>query len=290
MTLTFNGDRMNADVFFSIGSTHHVCQDYALANNKAPNTFVVLSDGCSSAPQTDIGSRLIAKAAEQEIARCQESLHESVAKGFLGNVLTSASNFCKAIGLEDESILATLLILRAEKSQFESLCVGDGAVVGFGKEGLLIHEYSYAGNAPYYLAYEADDNQVGSYFAQYGRYSKTSTSVKPDGTVKSIKVQAEVGKEHPYHSPYFLDKWPYDAFDMVAVLSDGVQSFVELTKSPTAGIETHSVPAVEVIRELMAFKNVVGNFVIRRCQKAFKTFKEKNWHNMDDLSVGAIVK
>lgn len=286
---------MNADVFFSIGSTHHVCQDYAIAKN-TEKPYVILSDGCSSAPDTDFGSRLIAKAAEPHVFK-ETSL---LCKETLSDVLT----FAKAMKLNESSLLATLLVLKSEEDRFESLCVGDGAIVGFGKDGLVIIEYAYKSGAPYYLAYErpatpfiangkqvAPSSEVDAYFAEFGgNFTKTTTLVKPDGSVKCVKVENQIGRSLPYTSPYFVDKWPYDAYSMVAVMSDGVQSFVEVTKTPTTGIETHSIPAVQVLQELMAFKNTTGKFVLRRCQKAFKTFKDKNWQHMDDVSVGAITK
>ena len=54
---------MNANCAINIGSTHALCQDYALARNDGP--YVILSDGCSSSPDTDVGSRLLVKASEK---------------------------------------------------------------------------------------------------------------------------------------------------------------------------------------------------------------------------------
>ena len=50
----------HADAAFTIGKTHAVCQDYALAQNASdtsPLRATWLSDGCSSSPHTDIGAR-----------------------------------------------------------------------------------------------------------------------------------------------------------------------------------------------------------------------------------------
>ncbi|HYO91642.1 MAG TPA: hypothetical protein VEQ40_08400, partial [Pyrinomonadaceae bacterium] len=73
---------MNADSAFLIGATHAVCQDYAVAGNGTPderaavsnlqaNPYVILSDGCSSSPDTDIGARLLVKAAEQVLFKAR---------------------------------------------------------------------------------------------------------------------------------------------------------------------------------------------------------------------------
>ena len=66
---------MNADSAFRMGSTHAVCQDYAVASAwtaaahtdgaaPPPRPYIILSDGCSSTPDTDVGARLLVKAAE----------------------------------------------------------------------------------------------------------------------------------------------------------------------------------------------------------------------------------
>ena len=46
---------MTSDSFFAIGKAHTVCEDYA-RDGKIPDTervFAIVSDGCSSSPDTD---------------------------------------------------------------------------------------------------------------------------------------------------------------------------------------------------------------------------------------------
>ena len=61
------GVKMNTGSFFTIGSTHLVCEDYALHGKD----YVILSDGCSNGGgpriHTDWGSRILCKAAEEHI-------------------------------------------------------------------------------------------------------------------------------------------------------------------------------------------------------------------------------
>jgi hypothetical protein len=54
---------MNANHYFSIGKDHAICQDYAISKLINNGGCAILSDGCSSSPSTDIGSRLLAMAA-----------------------------------------------------------------------------------------------------------------------------------------------------------------------------------------------------------------------------------
>src|SRR6476659_1428102 len=64
---------MNADATINIGATHALCQDYVIAKDR----HVILSDGCSSSPDTDIGARLLVKALEQNLSKSAgiEALH-----------------------------------------------------------------------------------------------------------------------------------------------------------------------------------------------------------------------
>ena len=49
------------DAFFSIGKTHMVCQDYARSGTtRAGHPYAIVCDGCSSSPDTDLGSRFLA--------------------------------------------------------------------------------------------------------------------------------------------------------------------------------------------------------------------------------------
>ena len=57
-----------ADAHFSIGKTHRVCEDYARAGLLPDGrAFAIVSDGCSSSPDTDFGSRLMTIAAQERM-------------------------------------------------------------------------------------------------------------------------------------------------------------------------------------------------------------------------------
>ena len=67
---------MNTDGAFYIGTTHEVCQDYCMAENDA----IVVSDGCSGSPGTDMGSRVLSittmnKIEELDIVYCNREIN-----------------------------------------------------------------------------------------------------------------------------------------------------------------------------------------------------------------------
>ena len=79
---------MNADSAVNIGSTHSLCQDYVIARNPDRAPYVVLSDGCSSSNDTDIGARLLVRAMDQRLvanaATDMEGMHTESARIALG--------------------------------------------------------------------------------------------------------------------------------------------------------------------------------------------------------------
>ena len=55
---------MKIDSAFQIGKTHDICEDFALTGTKNSIVpYTIVSDGCSSSPLTDVGSRILSFAA-----------------------------------------------------------------------------------------------------------------------------------------------------------------------------------------------------------------------------------
>ena len=77
--------------------------------------------------------------------------------------------------------------------------------------------------------------------------------------------------------------FPRDEYDVVAVMSDGVQSFRR-----KVGNVFESVPAFEVVAEMMAFKGLAGQFVVRRMKAFLKQVAANGGHWDDDVSMAAI--
>ena len=73
---------MNANSAINIGATHSLCEDYVIAQSEGH--YVILSDCCSSSPDTDIGARLLVKAAENILTKQAvdgvEQLHKEAAR------------------------------------------------------------------------------------------------------------------------------------------------------------------------------------------------------------------
>src|SRR5688572_3601816 len=127
---------MNANSASNIGATHSLCQDYVIAQNGSANgggPYVILSDGCSSSPDTDIGARLLVKAAEKLFTHHgvedAEQLHKKAAQLALG--------WACLIQVPAECVDATLMTIHVSEQSLIVACSGDGAIVLESRDGHL---------------------------------------------------------------------------------------------------------------------------------------------------------
>ena len=70
-------------------------------------------------------------------------------------------------------------------------------------------------------------------------------------------------------------------------MSDGVHSFYE-TQNLGTSIINADLSYVDVITEVLNFKNFNGQFMQRRLNRFLKFCQKNNWHHADDISFGTI--
>lgn len=273
---------MNSDSFFTIGQSHKVCQDYAAHGIKRfvdvspvqEMPYAIISDGCSGSPNSDFGSRILTKTAEHRL-------------DFVDRNICRNSDLLKIVadlGLNPACLHATLIIASLENEVFDVKCYGDGVIAARKNDGTIVAtQIKFDSGAPYYLYYDIA-NLWENWVKEFGTKAiKTICSISPEGKTEefdSIKFEWE----------NFVEvKFPADDYDLVAIFSDGIESFEQKNTTATAKY-SETVPMTTILKEIMAFKSVNGEFVQRRCNAAFKKFKQNNWFNTDDFSVGVIHK
>jgi Protein phosphatase 2C len=254
---------MHADSIYMIGATHSVCQDYVVANN----SYVILSDGCSTSPDTDIGSRLLVKAAEQQINTNPnpETLHHEAAR--------LALTWAEAIALPAQAVDATLLTAFKKDDQLILGCSGDGVIVTETIDGCRnVYEVSYPSGYPLYP----------SYLHQPDRLAALATNHR---SLKEIRHLSNGGplQVHRCESPTHVMRLAATEYRFVALISDGVRSFFT-----TSGKRVESLDLSQVIPELFSFKSWNGAFVARRVKRLMRDCRSKGWQHADDLALGVI--
>lgn len=261
----------NTDCYFEIGSTHNVCEDYAVAGEDR----AFLSDGCSTGKYTDVGARLI----------CHTAL--SMRDEFLSNperILYEVNAARRVLLLPKECARATLLSALCRGGGFADFSIsvmGDGAVVAVKHCGTIeIHNVEYPSGAPCYPSYLANRNEYKAYLEEFGDERNVEIS-KYDKT--GILLESKV-KEEDYDGPYrcFFD---YNHYKFVLLLSDGVNTFVR--RNVRSGIK-EPVPLIDIALQLVAIKSFKGEFIKRRAKRFLKEAVKKGWEHYDDFSVAAL--
>ena len=264
---------LNADSFFTIGKTHQVCQDYAVSSPQGD--YIVVSDGCSSVPDTDIGARLLVKKAEEYL----RLLHYGRTYDFnsLPNFsILGALDCTQSLEIRKSCLSATLLLACRDGNIVETIVSGDGFVVGRFREtgDLHIYQYHYESGAPFYLYYTLTEESTNNYFLDFGT-TRTVTSTRVFSDSRSPIVASWNEDANFFFGPGFS----LDQYDLIVLGTDGLASFISCSSL---------VSAIDVIQELLAFKTYQGEFVQRRCRRVFELFQEIGWINTDDVAVAAI--
>ena len=283
---------VTTDHIFRMGQSHEVCEDYAASYNEP--ACVILGDGCSVCrgkdgkpvqAHTDFGSRLLVRAAREVLKQrpWDQRYLQLMA-------LQRASIWAKAMGFGRETLSSTLLMAWMQDvvqgpPWLRVIVSGDGIVAVHNRDpytGWRIHEYSFTPSPPYYLRYElkASDREL-------------FMSSEPRWNISTYRLDGGAGATYegpvPNASP-LIDGCHFKSMDlfseytdMVAIFSDGVQSFTQkLDGNPTP------LTAREILPDLLAFKNTKGEFVKRRAKRALADFASRGIHHQDDFSMAVI--
>jgi hypothetical protein len=285
---------MNADSAFQIGASHQVCQDYSLAgsSSKSPDSskdasqktsYVILCDGCSSSPDTDIGARLLAKAAERILldgsgrtpAGMPEEVHEEAARRALLHA--------KLLGLRPEAVDATLLTAHVEGDELVLGCSGDGVLCLQSISGAIdVYSISYTSGYPIYPSYLLQPERLLA-LEESALASKEVKHFQSPSLSEPLRLR-DTSSGGPRIEKIILKARDYK---YVALFSDGIKSFYS-TKQTESGKGVEAIPMSDILLKLICFKSERGAFVARRMQSFMKDCRIKGWRHWDDLAVAAI--
>lgn len=284
---------MNSDVAFRIGSTHQVCQDYGRSGSvvfgdKACH-YAIVSDGCSSSPDTDIGSRLMVLAAESLI---KEKWPGATCRGQLdigaNEVVQRAMDFSQAMDkpkgsklFEGNFLDATLGVVLGNQYGARAFLMGDGLIVFKSKATTHVTHVSSDLGYPNYP----------SYLLNAERRAAVKSLIK--GSIRRGQLResgidwSHTGEMDLYTSRYTVEVDKVGIYESVAIMTDGAESFMRHVETETSRTET-PVELHNILNQMLDFKGYQGIFVQRRMQKFAKDCKALGWSHYDDLTVGAV--
>jgi hypothetical protein len=271
-----------ADVFFTIGRSHRVCEDYGLAGSvevadPAARRFAFVADGCSSAQDSDFGARLLCRAAAQQFGAHAGSMLRPDA------VIWKAVGWRESLGLPATATDATLLgALEDNNGDALAVLYGDGVVAGLRRDGSYDYwQVECARNAPSYLSYLTDNSRLAAFRAETG--GKRTVTRRLDGEI-TVTEDALWGDPEGLQEPGIVLHFDRATYQAVAVMSDGVESFRRME-----GTSPAAVPLTAVLDQLMEFSTLTPGFVQRQMNWFFRKFTpKKGWWPEDDVSVAAL--
>ena len=262
---------MQYNAVFAKGKTHLKCEDYALAGTIKNVPMIIVCDGCSSSPNTDVGARLLAHSlinicrgstVDSTIDSQLSLLDENIEELILVSALQSARNLLNPLALSNSCLDVTCLFSYVFEGKVFIHTIGDGAVYvkwNNGEERIWLHEFE--SGAPLYGNYLLDLERKAEYHKTYPGVRKISEG--------SFENPNEVITTWPQvHSLVF----PEEEISLVALMSDGCST-------------VKNVPTYSAIEAFTSFKNTQGAFVERRLRKALLEYN--NDHD-DDISVAAL--
>lgn len=269
------------DSHYTIGKTHLYCQDYAV-HGREPLPHVILADGCSASPNSDLGARLLALNARLELARFARNgggeAERAARHWHLGRrIARRAAKQARDLGLDPEVLDATLLLAWCDGTAVHAHLYGDGCIATRRADGgLAVIQVEYAENAPYYLSYLLDAERNALYQEAVGDPAVAQS-------IRHLDEAAGVSSRRERFDAPLAFAFDLATFPVVAVATDGLQSF--LNAETGAWVEV-----LGVARALLDFRGGVGAFVRDRVEKALHEFGNRLQFNLDDLSLGAFAK
>lgn len=265
---------MNTGSAFYIGKTHEICQDYT-GHNTSPIPYIVVSDGCSGSPNTDIGARIVTRIISDSMG--------TVFGTEIAELISDAHEARSFLNLPPESLDATIMCSYVTDGVYHTHLFGDGVIAKTRKNGAIqIVRVEYPSGAPLYLNYSSDKIRMKGYEDTFSLNRRIYFyDLEPDGTILNFKVEDDSTGESYYESGNA------DNYNTISLMSDGILSFYELINTGTSKIQMPVEPN-NVLRKLLDFKGFQGDFVARRFQKFRKDCEKMNWFHADDLSLATI--
>ena len=284
---------MFSSSFFTIGKTHNVCQDYALAGTIQPykRTYAVLSDGCSSVAHTDIGARLVVLNAVEQL---RNNFIDHSSLGYFALAQSKAYLKSNISALNEGCLAATLLVAEElADGNVRASVFGDGFILARNRNKTIdILQIDFR-NYPFYPLYLLSDDNIQEYF-QKGIRTKSVITTTLDPLSTRILGTSVADIEYTYEdfisktrqqksSP--IEMWTNvfskEQYDLIMLSSDGIDSFFSKD-----GIHMLSE---SVIAQLIDIKTFTGEFMLRRGRAVTRDVCEaKGWMYYDDVSLAAI--
>ncbi|MCP4131364.1 MAG: protein phosphatase 2C domain-containing protein [bacterium] len=276
---------MNTDIYFEKGTSHTICEDYAISGTVDEWYFVIGSDGCSSSAGVDLGNRLLCHSARTAITDLVSlyGINDSIELENIETILRTlilerCNKLKKELKVPVDIFDATLTILLSNGTRNIILMYGDGAVIIKYNNRMAVINIEYESGAPYYLSYLMDEKKGERYAQKFGdapvfinEYYKDAAGWNPE-PFKYMNDEKYFIKE--------ITAGEADPILMLTACSDGINTYFDANNDPV------QIPGMA--DRFLDYKNVKGDFVKRRMNKITKENNRNGIIHHDDIFCGTI--
>jgi len=262
---------MVIDFYRTTGDAHQFCEDYVCSSDNG----IFLSDGCSSAKNSEIGSKILALTARKYFYGYDVKSIYSI-DDMLNRIIINSEKIIHDLDVDIEALFATLITLIKRGNTLTLNITGDGgAAVIKNDDTIEIFDIEFSENAPRYLAY-----RLSSEFRD--RYSDIKYNSRICRKIIVQEGRDPVVEVLPSYNDGDSKTFCIDTKDVktCVIFSDGVKSFL----SPSG----NNIPMLDIVLELVKFKNTTQGFVQRRVSRFLQEKTQDGISHYDDLSVAAI--
>jgi len=274
---------INTDIFIEKGD-HLICQDYAISGME-PFPYVIISDGCSSSKDTDVGARILALSAKNFLTHPKDYFisyfnnetergvnHKNLYNKMGLCIINKAFSIANLMSLELECLDATLIVSFIIEENIYTYVYGDGNIILVGKDSLEHINIKFPSSAPFYLSYYLNPERMKNYFKEYKNEKLEILNIS-ELNMSDEPVISNISCKYPISYKFHLENQ-----DTYLIASDGLESFI------SNGGTAQDVG--ELMPKMVCFKNFRGQFIMRRFKRFLSNIKKDGIHHFDDISIG----
>lgn len=278
----------------------HGCQDYAHGFSDGDLRIALVSDGCSSAPNSDVGARLLVLTAgrilkdwlPQRLTAEPTASASSLELEFRARLISQLAGLYAM--LNEGAFLGPLfmdctLVLAAQyKDRAFAFMYGDGYVGADYLDNtteVFRSEYTITlerveRSGPFYLSYQLpqNENRLRNYGACNPIREDTLHVLRP-----AFGDNWEVSREelHTFGRPPVVLDFDFNRLRSLVVSSDGIGSFGD-------NVKFHQDIAADLLKFPVGSR---GNILRRKMLfNSTRIWPKKGWKHQDDLGLAAIIK
>jgi hypothetical protein len=290
---------LNTDDYYTIGHAHFAsgkpAQDRARSFTQGGFACAVVSDGCSSGGDTDIGATLLTLSttkAARDITNWATPLDVASEPGRISRLISGEQQLAlrsshDRLGVSQNDLLATCVYAFIGPAGGFISVQGDGVIALKYSHGIRMHRFDWTKNAPFYPCYLESDVQryldvihggsIESAVMTHSSLFRSNLGTFRDPNLSHYPF--ERGR-HGYLLPLSAEELA--PLEFIAVFTDGI---CQIGKLPTG---EYLLDWREAVTMMMDFKQPAGVFAKRRMMRAMKDLHKEGKGPIDDISYAVI--